>query len=118
MVRFKGLKGIFSPTIYFSFTFFILLTQQGFADSNVRISGEVQSYEEGVYKIQTDQAVVNIQNSKLTTSLRQELNSNIGHRVQIDIPSTAITSHQQPNRVPASISVPDGTNGRVGGGHH
>lgn len=114
MVRSKNSKDIFFPIISYiiGFVFFTALAPQGFAGEreHVRVDGEVTSYEEGIYRVQTGQTVVSIQNSKLTASLRQELNSNIGQRIQIDIPSTAIVPHQQPNRAPASV------NGRVGGG--
>ena len=112
MVRSKNSKNIFFPiTSYMiSFVIFAALVPQGFSGEHVHVNGEVTSYEEGIYRVQTDQIVVSIQNSKLTASLRQELNSNIGQRISIDVPSAAIISHQRPNRAPASI------NGRVGGG--
>ena len=115
MVRSKNSKDVFFPIISYmiSFVFFAALAPQGFAGEHkqVHIDGEVTSYEEGIYRVQTDQTVVSIRNSKLTASLRQELNSNIGQRISIDIPSTSIISHQQPiNREPASV------NDRVGVG--
>ena len=111
MVRSKNSKNIFFSISYMiSFVCFAALASQGFAEEHVHVDGEVTSYEEGVYRVQTNQTVVSIRNSKLTASLRQEFNSNIGQRISIDVPSAAIVSHQQPNRAPASV------NGRVGGG--
>ena len=94
----------------FFFSFFLFPLTYSFAGSTVNIHGKVKSYNEGVYQIQTDQSLVNIECSKLLQAYNQQLRTT-GNRVSITVPTSAILSyrerinnpHRRVIRAPASI---------------
>ena len=90
---------------FFLFLFFLSLVQQGFAGFYIHVSGAVQSYKNGMYQIKTNNALIKVQNSKLTPYLKKEMNRRIGRRIQIGLPSHAIFSYKKVrkyNRRPAN----------------
>ena len=74
---------------------FLSLAGQSFAGFYIHISGAVQSYKNGMYQIKTNNALIKVQNSKLTPHLKEEMNKRIGRRIQLGIPSHAILSYKK-----------------------
>ena len=105
----KTLKA-FIPNIlsFFVFLCFLSLGGQGLAGFNIHVSGAVQSYKNGIYQIKTKRGLIEIQASKLSPSLNKEVNRRIGRRIQMGIPSRAISSYKRirkhQSRQPASVS--------------
>ena len=82
----------------FTFLFFVsFLSEQVFAGFRIHVVGAVQSYKNGMYQIKTNKALINIQDSKLTSDLRKEINRRIGRRIQMGIPFEAIFSYKKFN---------------------
>ena len=71
--------------------FFIV--QTSFADMNVYVSGMVVSYKKGIYtvKVDKDPELTLIRASELSAGLKKRLNKKVGRRIQIGIPSNAIS---------------------------
>ena len=99
----KTLKAFVPSTLLFFFL--IGLAEQSFGGFYIHVNGAVQSYKNGIYQIKTKRGLIKIQNSKLNSALKKEINIRIGRRIQMGIPSNAILSYKKTskyNRRPAS----------------
>ena len=91
------LKKIINVVFFFSILFFPL---NSFAGSTIDVHGKVKSYNEGVYQIQTDQSLINVECSKLLNAYTQGFTT--GQQVNITLPTAAVLSYEviNPNRTP------------------
>ncbi len=91
----KTLKALVISLLSFFIFFFLSLAEQSFAGFYIHINGAVQSYKNGMYQVKTNNALIEVQNSKLTPHLKKEMNKRIGRRIQLGIPSNAILSYKK-----------------------
>ena len=95
----KALKVPISNILFlFMFLSFLGLAEQSFAGFSIHVSGAVQSYKNDIYQVKTKRGLVNIQGSKLSSSLKKKIHRRIGRRIQMGIPSSAILSYKKTNR--------------------
>ncbi len=90
-----------TSVISFSFLLSFPLTNS-FGEATVDIHGKIKSYNEGIYQIQTDQSLINVECSKLLQAYQQ---FTTGQQVHITIPTSAVLSYREvisSNRTPAS----------------
>ena len=98
-------KKINNVVFFVSFLFFPF---SSFAGSSVDIHGKIKSYDEGVYRIQTDRNIVNVECSRLLQAYTQGFTT--GQQVHITVPTAAVMSYEvinpnrAPVRAPASVS--------------
>ena len=90
--------------ILFAFLF-IFIAQKCLADMNIYVRGMIISYKKGIYTVKVDKEpdLTLIRASELSTGLKERLKRKIGRRIQIGIPSQAV-SIKPASRKPASQS--------------
>lgn len=75
------------------FLLFLCLAPQSFASISLQIKGKVKSYDESVYKIQTNNAFITVKRSGLSRSLVKQLKM-LGKPINVSIPTSAILSYK------------------------
>ena len=76
-----------------AFLCIFFIAQKCFADMNVYVRGMIVSYKKGIYTVKVDKEpeFTLIRASELSAELKERLNRKIGRRIQIGIPSDAIS---------------------------
>ena len=93
--------------ILFFFSLFFFPLTNSFGGATVDVHGRVNSYNEGVYQIQTGQTIMNVECSKLLKVYTQQFTT--GQHVSLNLPTSAILSYREitnSRRAPASVETP------------